>query len=318
MNRRVVLLFASLISVAIVSPGKAAPKAAQKAAPAPGEMSLETYVERFLAFQPGSTVTTAPATQTLPGFNAFHIKRKGKYEKLNVDRTMYVSTDGKWFFGGDAMQNESARPVRSNADLDWIGEKISGIFHTNVRVQLSPEKDAAGLKGVTVWARDRLRAGATPGYVSADGKTFYQGTLWDFHMDPRAERRRRIDLSTGRATGPADAKINIVEYADMECGYCKYRGLQMDQLLEANAGIVNVRRHYKFFPLWMGHVWSMKAASAADCLFKFAGPAMFRFKKQVYSRQETMTLTGIDELALATAEAEGVLLGRFPLLLSAR
>jgi len=28
----------------------------------------------------------------------------------------------------------------------------------------------------------------------------------------------------------------------MECPYCKFRGLQMDRLLEANAGIVNVRR----------------------------------------------------------------------------
>ena len=50
----------------------------------------------------------------------------------------------------------------------------------------------------------------------------------------------------------------------------------------------------------------MKAASAADCIFKFAGQAMFRFKSQVYARQETMTLAGIDELALAAAEADGI------------
>ncbi|HKD11778.1 MAG TPA: thioredoxin domain-containing protein, partial [Thermoanaerobaculia bacterium] len=76
---------------------------------------------------------------------------------------------------------------------------------------------------------------------------------------------------------------------------------------EANAGIVNVRRHYKFFPLWMGHVWSMKAASAADCIFKFApGPAMFKFKSAVYARQDTLSVSGIDELAFATAEAEGI------------
>jgi len=146
-----------------------------------------------------------------------------------------------------------------------------------------------------------------PGYVTADGRTFIQGTLWDFKTDPRVERRRRIDLSANRASGPADAAINIVEYADMECGYCKFRGLQMDRLLAANSGIVNVRRHYKFFPLWMGHVWAMKAASAGDCLVKFFGPpALFKFKEQVYARQETLNLSGIDELALTTAEAEGV------------
>jgi protein-disulfide isomerase len=72
-----------------------------------------------------------------------------------------------------------------------------------------------------------------------------------------------IDLSAARASGPADAKVSVVEYADMACGYCKFRGQQMDRLLEANAGIVSIRRNYKFFPLWFAHVWAMKAASAA-------------------------------------------------------
>jgi protein-disulfide isomerase len=99
----------------------------------------------------------------------------------------------------------------------------------------------------------------------------------------------------------------MVEFADMECGYCKLRGLQMDRLLEANAGIVNVRRHYKFFPLFFNHVWAMKAASAGECIFRTAGaPAFFKFKESVYSRQESMTVAGIDELAVTTAEADGI------------
>jgi protein-disulfide isomerase len=50
----------------------------------------------------------------------------------------------------------------------------------------------------------------------------------------------------------------------------------------------------------------MKAASAADCIFKYADGAMFRFKQLVYARQESLTLSGIDELAITTAEAEGI------------
>ena len=94
----------------------------------------------------------------------------------------------------------------------------------------------------------------------------------------------------------------MVEYADMECGYCRFRGLQMDQLLEANPKL-SYKRYYKFFPLWFSHAWSMKAASAADCIFRFAkAPAMFAFKKQVYAQQAVMTVSGIDELALTFAE----------------
>jgi protein-disulfide isomerase len=130
--------------------------------------------------------------------------------------------------------------------------------------------------------------------------------LWDFQMDPREERRRRIDLSVPRFQGKPDGAVTIVEYADMECGYCRFRGTQMDVLLEANSQTLSYKRYTKFFPLWFSHAWSMKAASAAECIFRFAGQAMFAFKKQVYSQQPTITVSGIDELAITFAEGSGI------------
>jgi len=145
-----------------------------------------------------------------------------------------------------------------------------------------------------------------PGYVTPDGARFFNGSLWDFTMDPREERKKRIDLSQGRYEGKADGAVTIVEYADMECGYCRYRGGQMDALLEANNGVLSYKRYYKFYPLWFSHAWSMKAASAADCIWRFAKQQMFAFKKQVYAQQAAMTVSGIDELALTFSEAVGI------------
>jgi protein-disulfide isomerase len=286
----------------------AAPRPASSRPATPGiEKQLEVYAARFLPWDPETKVAVTRSTEPLPGFSAFKIKRTGRYERLNIERVVYVSDDGKWFFAGDTLANAAPRPVRGQQDLAWIDEKLGKVFRVSVRTLLAPERDSGSLKGVAIELQTGFGPVRMPGYVSSDGKTFLQGTLWDFKMDPRAERRRRIDLSANRASGPADATINVVEYADMECGYCKYRGLQMDRLLATNAGIVNVRRHYKFFPLWMGHVWSMKAASAGDCIAKSAGPpALFRFKEHVYSRQESMTVSGIDELAITTAESEGI------------
>jgi protein-disulfide isomerase len=286
----------------------AAPKpAANRPAAAGIEKQLEVYAARFLPYDPETKVTVARSTEPLPGFQSFKVKRTGRYEKLKMDRLVYVSDDGKWFFAGDTLVNTAPRPVRGPQDVAWIDEKLGAVFRSPVHAVMTPERDVEGLKGVAIVLQTGYGPTRMPGYVSSDGKLFLQGTLWDFRMDPRAERRRRIDLSANRATGPADATVNVVEYADMECGYCKFRGLQMDRLLAANAGIVNVRRHYKFFPLWMTHVWAVKAASAGDCISKLAGPpALFRFKEQVYARQEGMTLSGIDELAVTTAESEGV------------
>jgi protein-disulfide isomerase len=310
MNKRIstVLLLTPVLLLFFAPAGEAQRPAGSKAPSAGIEKQLEVYAARFLPYDPATKVTATRSTESLAGFQAYKIKRTGRYEKLNVvDRVVYVSDDGKWFFAGDTLANAAPRPVRGLQDVAWIDEKLGKVFRTSVRTLLIPERDAAGLKGVAIELQTGYGPARMPGYVSADGKTFLQGTLWDFRMDPRAERRRRIDLSANRATGPADATVNLVEYADMECPYCKFRGLQMDRLLKANAGIVKVRRHYKNFPLWMGHVWAMKAASAGDCIAKFAGPeSLFRFKEQVYARQEAMTVSGIDELAITTAESEGV------------
>jgi protein-disulfide isomerase len=287
--------------------GAAQQPAASKPSSAGIEKQLEVFAARFLPYDPETKIAVTRSTETLTGFKSYKVKRTGRYEKLNMDRLFYVSDDGKWVFAGDTLINTAPRPVRGPQDIAWIDEKLGKAFRTSVRTLLTPERDTGSLKGLAIEMQTGYSPVRMPGYVSSDGKLYLQGILWDFQMDPRAERRRRIDLSANRATGPAGATVNVVEYADMECGYCKYRGLQMDRLLAANAGIVNVRRHYKFFPLWMTHVWAVKAASAGDCMAKFAGPpALFRFKEQVYARQEAMTVSGVDELAITTAESEGV------------
>jgi protein-disulfide isomerase len=269
--------------------------------------AVQAYLAKWLPWDPETRVTAEKATERLPGMQGWKIHRKGRYEKLNVDKTVYVSDDGKWFFGGDTLANANPRPVRSAADLGWLEEKFSELFRSKVRIQMVPERDAGPFKAVGIGVETGYFAVRMPGYVSADGKAYLQGPMWDFQLDPRDERRRRIDLSLNRVSGPASATVNMVEFADMECGYCKMRGLQMDRLLETNAGVVNVRRHYKFFPLFFNHVWAMKAASAGECISRLASPAtFFKFKEQVYGRQESMTVAGIDELAVTVSEASGV------------
>lgn len=270
------------------------------------EARLPGYMANFLSYDPGSKVTVERTPERLPGFQAYKVKRSGKYPKLAVDATVYVSDDGKWFFDGDTIANPNPRPVQSAADLAWLEARTSALYRTRAKAILVPPADAAGLKALVTAVESGYGPVRLPGFVSPDGSRFLNGMLWDFQMDPREERRRRIDLSVPRFQGKPDGAVTIVEYADMECGYCRFRGTQMDVLLEANSQTLSYKRYTKFFPLWFSHAWSMKAASAAECIFRFAGQAMFAFKKQVYSQQPTITVSGIDELAITFAEGSGI------------
>ncbi len=318
MKKRILGLGLALAAAALFAPRASAGQAPAKAAPGGGvEARLATYLVQYLPYDPGSKVTVEKAADRLPGFQGWKIKRTGKYAKLAVpspaasggpsgDKIVYVSDDGRWFFDGDIVANPNPTPVRSDADLAWMAARMNALYRTSVKATLVPGQDAAGLKAAVLAIESGLGPMRVPGYVTPDGTKYFIGSLWDFTMDPREERKKRIDLSQNRFEGKPNGTITMVEFADMECGYCRYRGLQMDQLLEANPGL-SYRRYYKFFPLWFSHVWSMRAASAADCIFRFAkGPAMFAFKKQVYAQQAVLTVPGIDELALNFAEASGV------------
>ena len=288
---------------------KPAAKPAKSAVPAAGsiEKQIADYATLYLPYNPDTKITVSKASQKVSGFGAWKVTRKGRYESLNTEATVLISNDRKWFYEGDSFANKSARPVRTGKDLDWVATQYAQLLKTNARGELSPERNAAGLLGTTLVLESGYGPVRIPGLVTPDGSVYLSGTLWDFRSDPRAERRKRIDLTAQRAQGNPGAPVTIVEYADMECSYCKYRGLQLDRLLAANAGVANIRRHYKFFPLWSHHAWAMKAASAGDCLSRLASPdALFRFKELVYSRQETMTVSALDELALTSSEGEGI------------
>ena len=296
------------------APAKPAPAKAKKAStgtsPAAGpglEKQIADFVALYLPWDPDSRVTVESSPLKLPGFSAWHVVRTGRYPTLKADAVVFISNDRKWFFEGDSFLNPKPQVPRTDADVKWVTARYSQLLGAKVTAELVPSTDAAGMKGIAVILESGYGPVRVPGHVSADGGVFLAGNLWDFQGDPRAERRKRIDLSAQRASGPADAPVNIAEYADMECQYCRFRGRQLDKLISANAGIVSVRRHYKFFPLWSHHAWAMKAASAADCLFRLSGdPAMLRFKELAYGRQESMSVSAVDELAITSAEGEGV------------
>src|SRR5512144_134240 len=210
------------LSFVAMGPAPTKPKPAPAAPVAAGiERRLAQFADEYLPYEPDSRVAVQRADLKLPGFTSWKITRTGRYESLQAEASVFVSNDGKWFYEGDSFLNRNPRPVRSAGDLDWVTSRYAQLLHANVRAQLAPDRDAAGLKGIFVLIETGYFPVRIPGLITPDGSVYLAGTLWDFQGDPRAERRRRIDLTAQRAQGSADAPVTIVEFADMECGYCR-------------------------------------------------------------------------------------------------
>ncbi|MGA2408836.1 MAG: thioredoxin domain-containing protein [Candidatus Binataceae bacterium] len=74
----------------------------------------------------------------------------------------------------------------------------------------------------------------------------------------------RVQVAAGDApaTGPADAPITLIEFADYQCPYCRQMQPAVNTLLEQYKG--KIRYVYKNFPL-PSHPFAEKAAEAALC-----------------------------------------------------
>jgi hypothetical protein len=189
--------------------GSAKPPApAAKAGTTVDAAAVSAYAAKFLSFDPESKVTAEKAPDRISGMQGWKVHRKGRYEKLNVDKVFYVSDDGKWFFGGDPpLVNPNPRPVRTVADLGWLEQKFGEIFRTTVHVQMVPERDAGSYKAVAT----AVETGYGP--VRMPGRSGAGGSICRRIARPGLRARRSTSSST--PTWNADTA---------RCAACKWTG----------------------------------------------------------------------------------------------
>ncbi len=139
-------------------------------------------------------------------------------------------------------------------------------------------------------------------YVTPDGKNAVVGDLMPFGADPFAEARRELQAAKGPSQGPANGALTIVEFGDLQCPVCKTAQPIIEKLLSE---MPNARLVFQPFPLPM-HNWAMKAAKYGECVARQNNDAFFKFMKDVYAKQEQITLSNSDEQLKQSAAAAGL------------
>jgi protein-disulfide isomerase len=274
--------------------------------------ALLEWVEGFFAWGDGKvTIDTVPQVVFGGGARLVAAKKAFTADARMNDQVYLVVDDGaKTVLVGDVLYDEERAkrraPVRTEADLDGLRVRIKQYLAGAFSLVLDPASDRKGWKGVILKADTGYGNYPMAGWVKADdGTLLLLGRWWDRSRTVAEQRKEYVKLAGTPATGPADARVTVVEYSDMQCGFCKKRTLDFENLVAKLSKELKIRRYIKSFPLTTAHPWAFRASSAGRCFFDGPNGAdlFFRWKSNVYAKQDELTVPQVDAFALDFAVA---------------
>ncbi len=326
MNSRVTLpviaLLVGFIGCEVSSPAAGQPAAAKPAAsaspaasaparPSPNDALLE-WVEAFFAWGEGK-VTLEPISQVVfSGGERLIVAKKTFTADARMNDQVYLVVEGgaKTVLVGDVIYDEERAkkpaPVRTEADLDGLRLRLKQYLIGAFSLVLDPANDRKGWKAVIVKTDTGYGSYPMAGWVKADdGTLLVLGRWWDRTRSVAQQRKEYIKLAGTPATGPVDARVTVIEYSDMQCAFCKKRTLDFENLVAKLGKELKIRRYIKSFPLTGAHPWAFRASSAGRCFFESPGGTdlFFRWKSNVYAKQEELSVPQVDAFALDFAVA---------------
>lgn len=210
-----------------------------------------------------------------------------------------ISKDGRtlamtplFYLGGNA-QNAIAGAMREAFKLGTEWSISVGHFRT------SPVR---GFYQTTVKAENKGQQRTGEFYVTEDKKFVVLGPVYVVRSD--SENERLINTRNQPSSGPSDAPVTIVEYADLECPSCaRLQPFLENQVLPRYGN--KVRIIYKDYPLPM-HPWGRTAAVASQCAYEIDPSAVVRFRSSIFASQDQINVTNVRDTLLRLGEQAGI------------
>jgi len=142
-------------------------------------------------------------------------------------------------------------------------------------------------------------------YVTPDGNHIIQGSsLVYFSATPFSATRDLLKAkATGAARGAAGKNLMLVEFADLQCPYCKVAQTTMDQIV---TDFPAARVVFQQFPLVDIHPSAFKAATYGVCAQEQSNVAFFKYAAGVFDTQEALAPATEDNLLRAAAKRAGL------------
>jgi protein-disulfide isomerase len=181
----------------------------------------------------------------------------------------------------------------SALDKPTLEQYVRHMFAWGPQIQLKigdPEPSASlpGFREVTVTATAGQASQAMTFYVTADGRRFIQGSVYDITVSPFQADLAKIRTDLEPSFGAPGAPVVIVVFSDFQCGFCKEEG----KLLRDNVAKQypdQVRVYFKDYPLEAIHPWAKPAAIAGRCIFRQKPAAFWDYHDWIFGAQNEVT-----------------------------
>ena len=211
---------------------------------------------------------------------------------------VFITDDARCFIAGNlfAMTGttsaEIARCVRDAVKLPATAEVTVGSF---------AKTGFPGFLKSSVSVRDGTNVQTGELYITQDHHTGIFGLVLPYRRD---FVEQLIDTRNQPSVGSADARVTIVEYADLECPMCAYfQKFLESELLPHYAE--KVRIVFKEFPI-ASHPWSTTAAMANECAVQIDPSKFVNYRTLIFANQESISPTNLREQLLSLGEQAGL------------
>ena len=178
----------------------------------------------------------------------------------------------------------------------------------DVKVEPAKPSPIADLLALSVTIRKDQQSDTAIVYVDKSGKFLLRGELADMTVDPLADTKSKLIPGNSPSTGPDNAKVTLIEFADFECPSCR----QLDRILRPLiAQHPEYRLVFKDFTLTDLHPWAMTAAIAAQCSYQQSPTAFWKIHDAIFDAQDVISASNVWDKMIDLATQQGLDIDKF-------
>jgi protein-disulfide isomerase len=273
------------------------------------------FIERSIAWYPGSVfrLVADERTQTPSGsYRRVTVERTCDNENLNgqpsviideVTGLAYLGSVGELPFDQTGTSPRSLRP--------FIEGFLPTVLETNMNMKVRVSWDVpdgtepGSLIPFTLNVDTGYGEFPKPVAVTSDGRFLVMAAGLPLDSDPVAYRRElfRSSPSVVWDSGSESGEVEIVEFSDLECPFCRVKWAFIKTLMENDSSI---RHGMVSFPITSIHPWAFRASSAQWCIGEQQIGQVIPFKEVFYDLQREMEVSLVTPTAIDFVAGNGL------------